>query len=58
MARLLWTAPSIGDRVTGISKEPEITKCTPLVWPARTITASTPDDEDDNGLSDGHFYQD
>src|SRR5437879_6015245 len=35
-----WTAPSIGDRATEISKEPEITKCSPLVWPA--IMATTP----------------
>src|SRR5580692_4694724 len=40
MGHRLWTAPSFGDRVTEISKEPEITKYSPLVWPA--ITASTP----------------
>jgi len=28
--RLLWTAASIGDRATEISKEPEITKYSPL----------------------------
>src|SRR5258708_71484 len=36
------TAPDMGDRVTEISKEREITKCSPLAWPARRITVRTP----------------
>jgi hypothetical protein len=40
MAHQSYTAPSIGDRVTGMSLAPETTKSTPLLWPARTIEAS------------------
>src|SRR6267143_3101059 len=42
MGHRLWTESSIGDPVTGISLEPEITKSTRSLWPARRIAASTP----------------
>jgi len=39
MGHLSWTAPSIGDLVTVKSVEPETTKSSPLVWPARKTEA-------------------
>src|SRR6266404_2095159 len=43
MGHRSWTASSIGDPVIEISHlESETTKFSPLVWPVRRITASTP----------------
>jgi hypothetical protein len=42
MGHRSWTASSIGDPVSGMSLEPEITKSTRSLWPTRRIAESTP----------------